>query len=287
MSGSGAELHATVSATTRLFALLGDPVDHSLSPLIQNAAFRAAGVDGVYTALRCGPDDLQGLILGLSRAGGGGNITLPHKERAATLVDAPNAAVRRTGACNTFWLEGDRVVGDNTDVDGFSRGLSNFLGRPPEGFRVLLLGAGGAARAALVGLLDDGVAEVRLLNRSVERARAVSRRIGGERVRVLSGPDEAWDEEFDLVVNATRLGLHADDPLPYDLERLGRVGAVMDLVYGPDDTPFVRRARAEGVPATDGREMLVQQGAAAFARWWDRAAPVDEMRRRIEAVVVG
>lgn len=277
-----------LSAATRVFALLGDPVAHSFSPRIQNAAFRTAGVDGVYTALRCGAaDDLQGLLRGLSRAGGGGNVTLPHKERAATLLDRPHAAVRRTGACNTFWLEGDEVVGDNTDVEGFRRALVRFIGGPPEGFRVLLLGAGGAARAALVALLDDGVGEVRLLNRSVERARAVSRRIGGEQVRVLAAVEEAWDEHFDLVVNATRLGLHVDDPLPFDLERLAGVGAVMDLVYGAGRTPFVRAAVAAGIAATDGREMLVQQGAAAFSRWWGREAPVDEMRRQIEAVVMG
>lgn len=285
MSLSGTELNAAVSAGTRVFALLGDPVEHSLSPLIQNAAFRAAGVDGVYTALRCGSEELHGLIRGLSRAGGGGNITLPHKERAATLVDVPNAAVRRTGACNTFWCDDGRVVGDNTDVEGFSRALEHFLQGPPEGFRVLLLGAGGAARAALVALLDDGVGEVRLLNRSVERARAISRRIGGERVRVLAGPEEAWDGAFDLVVNATRLGLDPADPIPFDLERLGRVGAVMDLVYGARDTAFVQAARGQGIPATDGREMLVQQGAAAFGHWWAADAPVAEMRRRIGAVV--
>jgi shikimate dehydrogenase len=285
LSGPQPALNAAVAAGTRVFALLGDPVEHSLSPLIQNAAFQAASVDGVYAALGCGVEELPGLIRGLSRAGGGGNITLPHKERAATLVDFPNAAVRRTGACNTFWLADGKVMGDNTDVEGFSRALTHFLGGPPEGCRVLLLGAGGAARAALVALLDDGVGEVRLLNRSVERARAVSRRIGGERVRVLAGPEEAWDSTFDLVVNATRLGLGRTDPLPFDLARLAGVGGVMDLVYGPRDTPFVEAAREAGIPATDGREMLVQQGAAAFERWWNVEAPVAEMRRRLEAAV--
>jgi shikimate dehydrogenase len=136
-----------------------------------------------------------------------------------------------------------------------------------------------------VALLDDGIEEVRILNRSVERARAVSRRIGGERVRVLATPGEAEDDAFDLVVNATRLGLDPGDPLPFDLTRLARVGAVMDLVYGATDTAFVAAAPAAGIPATDGREMLVQQGAAAFERWWNVEAPVAEMRRRLEAAV--
>ena len=268
-----------ISAASRVFALLGDPVHHSLSPEIQNAAMAAAGVDGVYVALPTSEENLAGLMRGLARGGGGGNVTLPHKEKAARFLDRPNSTVRRTGACNTFWAEDDgTVVGDNTDVEGCRRAVALFLRGSPAGARVLMLGAGGAARAALVALLDDGVDEVRILNRSVERARAVSRRIGGERVRVVPSVADVAGEEFDLVVNATRLGLDADDPLPLDLDVPGRVGAVFDLVYGEDGTPFVRAAQARGIRATDGIEMLIQQGAAAFERWWGREAPLDAMR---------
>lgn len=268
-----------ITSATRVFALLGDPVAHSRSPDIQNAAIEAAGVDGVYVAMQAREDQLAGLIQGIARSGGGGNVTLPHKERAASLLDRPNSTVRRTGACNTFWAEEDgTVVGDNTDVEGFRRALAEFLAKGAEGARVLMLGAGGAARAALVGLLEDGVDEVRILNRSVERARAVSRRIGGERVRVVASPDDLAGEDFDLVVNATRLGLSADDPLPLDLESVGQVGGVFDMVYGDDGTPFVAAARARGIPATDGHEMLIHQGAVAFERWWGVPAPLQAMR---------
>jgi shikimate dehydrogenase len=276
-----------ITSKTRVLALLGDPVDHSLSPVIQNAAFRAADVDGVYVALSCSQEDLPYVMRGISRAAGGGNVTLPHKERAAAVVDHPSEAVRRTGACNSFWAEDGKLHGDNTDVEGFIRALRAFLGRSPEGDRVLLLGAGGAARAVLVGLLDDGVREVLILNRSVERARAVARRIGGERVRVADGPITAEGGDFDLVVNATRLGLDPDDPLPFELDHLSRVGAVMDLLYGPEKTPFVRAAEAYGVRATDGGEMLVRQGGVAFERWWGREAPLDAMRAALEAHRVG
>ena len=268
-----------ISAKSRVFALLGDPVDHSFSPQIQNAAMEAARVDGVYVAVPTVEEDLAGLMRGLARGGGGGNVTLPHKEKAASFLDRPNSTVRRTGACNTFWAEKDgTVVGDNTDVEGCRRAVGRFLPGGPKGARVLMLGAGGAARAALVALLDDGVDEVRILNRSIERARAVSRRIGGERVRVVHAVSEVAGEEFDLVVNATRLGLGEDDPLPFDLELPGRVGAVFDLVYGEDGTAFVRAAQARGIRATDGIEMLIQQGAAAFERWWGREAPLEAMR---------
>ena len=271
------------TSRTRVLALLGNPVEHSLSPVIQNVAFRESGVDGVYVALRCEAVDLIGFLHGLGRAGGGGNITLPHKEKAASVVDERSEAVRRTGACNTFWGEDGKIHGDNTDVEGFRRALRHFLERPPEGFRVLLLGAGGAARAALVGLLDEGVGDVLVLNRSVERARAVSRRIGGKRVRVAEGTVDVDDGDFDLVINSTSLGILQYDPLPFELGRLSRVGAVMDMVYGSRRTPFVRAAERLGIRAVDGGEMLVQQGAVAFECWWGRPGPVDAMRRALEA----
>jgi shikimate dehydrogenase len=273
----------TVSASTRVLTLLGDPVAHSLSPILQNVAFAEADVDGVYVAVRCAADDLMGFMHGLSRAGGGGNVTLPHKEKAAAIVDVAEPAVRRTGACNTFWGdERGKVHGDNTDVEGFQRALRAFLEGSPAGIRVLLLGAGGAARAALMGLLEEGADEVVIFNRSTERARAVARRIGGQKARVAPLIDEVRDQSFDLVVNATRVGLEPGDPSPFDFEIPRRVGAAMDLVYGSGTTPFVKAAESLGVRATDGGEMLVQQGAASFERWWDREAPLDAMRAAME-----
>lgn len=274
----------SITAETRVLTLLGDPVAHSASPEIQNAAFREAGVDGVYVAVRCAADDLSGFMHGLARAGGGGNITLPHKEKAAALVDVPSEAVRRTGACNTFWGVEGRVHGDNTDVDGFRRALRLFLDGPAQGIRVLLLGAGGAARAALLGLLEEGASEVLLFNRTSERARAVARRIGGQRARVVPLVSGLEGERFDLVVNATRLGLDPHDVSPLDFARLGRAGAAMDLVYAREKTPFQRAADRHGVRSTDGMEMLVQQGAVSFERWWGRPAPIDVMRSAIRKV---
>lgn len=270
-----------VTSSTRLIALLGDPVDHSLSPAIQNAAFRDAEVDGVYVALRCAAEDLQSFIRTLAKAGGGGNVTLPHKERAASVLDVPSETVRRTGACNTFWGGPDgRVHGDNTDVDGLRRAVRAFLG-DPKGMRVLLLGAGGAARAALMGLLEEGVDEVLLFNRSAERARAVARRIGGQRARVAAFAEELRWQSFDLVINATRLGLAPSDPSPVDFKLLRRAGAAMDLIYGKGPTGFLRAAEEFGVRTTDGAEMLLQQGAASFERWWGEPADVERMREAL------
>ena len=255
---------------------------HSCSPAIQNAALRALGLDGIYVALRSNAEDMVGFLRGLARSGGGGNITLPHKEKAATVVDVPSSAVRRTGACNTFWLEDGKIHGDNTDVEGLGRALDDFLDGGVAGHKVLVLGAGGAARASLVALMDKGVEEIQLLNRTRDRARAVARRIGGERVRVLDDLRHAEGESYDLVVNTTSLGLHPSDPLPLELGILGRAGAVVDLVYGPEATPFVKRARQLGIRAEDGREMLIHQGAVSFERWWETEPSLEVMRSALE-----
>jgi shikimate dehydrogenase len=278
------------TAATRVFALLGDPVGHSLSPRIHNAAIAALGLDAVFVALRCGAAELPGLLRGIAAAGGGGSVTVPHKGDAARVVDHATRAVERTGACNTFWLEDGRIRGDNTDVDGFAAAVGELIGAP-TGARVLLLGAGGAARAALYALLRDGAEQVVVRNRDPARGAALCRALepAGRRARALAAAPAAGPagavagarERFDLVVNATTLGLRADDPLPWEPHAEALPGAVLDLVYREGDTPWVRRARELGVPALDGKAMLVAQAAEAFERWWDRPAPLEAMRTAV------
>jgi shikimate dehydrogenase len=271
---------ATPTASTRLLALLGDPVHHSLSPVFQNAAIRAAGLDGVFLALRCDAASLPTLLLAIARAGGAGNVTVPHKERAAAAVERRTPAVERTGACNAYWAEDGVVWGDNTDVQGATCAMAALLGAPPRGARVLLLGAGGAARAALCALVDAGAAEVLVLNRSIEPARRLAERFAGHDTRIAVAADRAGlrRDRFDLAINATSLGLRDDDPLPLRLEETGGFPAALDVVYRPRETQWVRALRAEGVAAADGLEMLLSQGAAAFERWWPQPAPLDVMR---------
>ena len=208
-------------------------------------------------------------------------MTVPHKAEAAKLVDDPSEAVVKTGACNTFWLEGGRIRGENTDVTGFRGAVRSLLGRGAEGMRVLLRGAGGAARGALFALIQDGVDEVVLWNRTPERAERIAEGLGAGVARVARSATELGGAPFDLVVNATSLGLGVRDPLPVDPERLRDPGALLDLVYQPAETELVRRARELGIPAADGGEMLVLQGAAAFELWWDRAAPLAVMREAL------
>jgi len=270
-----------LTARTRLIALLGDPVTHSLSPVVQNAAIRAARLDGVYVALRCSGDEVGLLLRALAHAGGAGNVTLPHKEAAALAVDRRTEAVEATGACNCFWLEGGEVWGDNTDVEGVGAAIRSLLGRSITGARVLVAGAGGGARAVVHSLVRHGAEEVVVVNRTHERARDLARRFGTARtpVRVVGSAGEVDGGSFDLAVNATSLGLREDDPLPLDPETLPRIDAALDLVYARGgETRWVRAMRRREIPATDGSEMLLLQGAAAFRRWWGVNAPLEVMR---------
>ncbi|HEX8209503.1 MAG TPA: shikimate dehydrogenase [Longimicrobium sp.] len=269
------------SASTRLFALLGDPVSHSLSPAFQNAALRAAGLDGVYVALRCSPSEVEGLIRGIARAGGGGNVTVPHKAIAAAAVDRRTATVERTGACNAFWLEDGEVWGDNTDVAGARAAISAVAGEnAPES--VLVVGAGGAARAVLCAL-EGSARHVTLLNRGPDRAHELAARFASEslRIEVLSLDADLSDRTFDLAINSTSLGLRPADPLPPTGG--AHFAAALDVVYSPSGTSWVHHVRAHGIPAADGKEMLLQQGAAAFRRWWRAEPPVDAMRAALGA----
>lgn len=271
------------------FALVGDPVSHSVSPAIHRAGFEALGVEASYEAVAVPTgSEVETVLRKLARSGGG-NVTIPHKEAAAVAVDRPTAAVRATGACNCFWgTEGGGLAGDNTDVEGFVGAVVALL--PSRGLSeldVLLLGAGGAARAVLHACLTEGAREVDVLNRTRSRARRMAREVAGEDagsdrprrggVRVLEGRDEL-ERSYDLVVNATSLGLEPVHPLPLPLDDL-EVAAACDLVYRAEGTEWVRHARGLGIPARDGLEMLVRQAAASEERWFGETPPLEVLRK--------
>jgi shikimate dehydrogenase len=262
-----------IDGSTRVFAILGDPVAHSLSPAMQNAAFRVLGLKAVYVPIRCAAEDVPGLMRALCRAGGGGNVTVPHKEVAAKAMDRREPAVDRVGACNTFWGEDGACVGDNTDVAGLLAALDD-LDAPPGGW--LVLGTGGGARAA-VGAARARGAAVSVASRSADRRRRFEEWTASQGVRVTDAPGCA------VVINTTPLGLAASDPLPLARAPAGAAVA-LDMVYGGGDTPWVRAMRAAGLRAADGRAMLVAQGAAALERWFPgERAPVEVMRAAVDA----
>ncbi len=263
----------------RIFAVLGDPVAHSLSPTIHNAAFRAAGRRARYEARQvdaagCGP-----ALRALALEGGGGNVTLPHKERALAFLDRSTPAVRATGACNTFWARDGEVWGDNTDVEGF-RGLwDEAVSGAHEDVDVLVLGAGGAARAAAFALLSaPGVRRIAIWNRTAQRAEGLVRDFADDRLR----PVGDWRAPAaQVVVNATSVGIDGVSA-PIRLRELRRAPLrLLDLVYGERATPLARQAAAMGVRSRDGKEMLVRQAEASYARWFDEPPPEGVMRRAL------
>jgi shikimate dehydrogenase len=262
-----------IDGSTRVFAVLGDPVAHSLSPAMHNAAFRVLGLRAVYVALRARAEDVPSLIRSLSHAGGGGNVTVPHKELAARTVDRPQAVVERLGACNAFWGDDGGTVGDNTDVPGLLAALDD-LEAPPGGW--LILGTGGGARAVVGAACERGVA-LAVLSRSADRRRRFEQWSAG------LGTRAADRETCTVVINTTPLGLHRSDPLPLDAPPSG-ARVALDLVYAPGETPWTHAMRAAGLRAADGRSMLVAQGAAALERWFPGVrAPVEVMRAAVNA----
>ncbi len=270
----------------RLYALLGWPVEHSLSPAIHDAAFRELGIEAEYVRLPVREEELDGVLPAVARAGGG-NVTVPHKESAARIVGRPSEDVRRTGACNCFWTEGDEVAGDNTDVGGFRGAVEAWSRARLRGGRVLLLGAGGAARAVVAACRDGATESVDIWNRTTERARDLVRSAegpappGGTALSVLESRGDA-EGPYDLVVNATSLGLEPDDPLPLELGDV-QARAAFDLVYGRNGTPWTRHADALEIPARDGLEMLVRQAGLSLRRWLDVEPPIRAMRRAARA----
>jgi len=266
-----------IGANTRLLAVLGDPVSHSLSPVMHNAAIHALGLDAVYVGLRTPVSSLPAVLTALSTWGAAGNVTVPLKEAVEGLLARKTDLCARAGACNTFWTEHGVLIGDNTDVAGIRAAL-RALGIDGAGGRWLVLGTGGAARAVLVAAAD-AKAELCVRSRDPARARQFADwgAARGVAVQVVHGP-----LDVDVVINATPLGLKESDPMPIEPHDLTDVQAALDLVYAPGETRWARSMRAAGVAAADGREMLVQQGVAAFARFFPgRGAPVEVMRAAV------
>ena len=266
-----------ISASTRLLTVIGDPVAHSLSPAMHNAAFRALGIDAVYVALRVPAASLPAVLAMQAAIGGAGNVTVPHKEAVEGSVARKSDVCARVGACNTFWTENGALVGDNTDVAGVGAALDQ-IGANQRGERWLLVGTGGSARATAVCAADRGVT-LFVRSRDGARAKAFAAWAGGigAAASVANGPTE-----IDVVINATPLGLGGHDPLPVDVNHIPGAQRALDLVYAPGETRWVHVLRERGIAAADGREMLVQQGAAAFERFFPGTdAPTEVMRAAV------
>lgn len=263
-------------------AVIGSPINQSLSPMMHNYWFQATGLTGCYHALEVAPDDLESALENF-RAGGyaGFNITVPHKTAIVPLLDRITPMARQMGAVNTVKIAADgATTGINTDGIGFLKHLQNQVPGWPKDRPALLLGAGGAARAAALALLNDGVPLIMICNRTRSKAEDIAAEIGRGRMTVLD-----WDERADavagagLVVNTTVLGMQGQTPLELDLSAAQRDVVVYDIVYKPLETPLLKNAASLGLRGVDGLGMLVYQGAAAFKIWFEQDVGYDDTLR--------
>jgi shikimate dehydrogenase len=289
-----------IDGGTRLVGIIGWPVEHSLSPCMHNAAFRALGLNYAYVPLPVAPDRFENAIRGLASLGfTGANVTVPYKSAVLPCLKELSPIARAIGAVNTLLVNPDgTILGDNTDAYGFVTHLLEvgWPGGSLSGRRALVIGAGGAARAITYGLLEGGAA-VAVANRSFDKAIELCHTLGSaltfadppaeDRLTAHRFPEElaALAPGADLIVNATRLGLHpGDDPLPWEPGvPFHPRQLVYDLVYSPAGmTPFLSLAALSGAQVLGGLGMLVHQGARAFELWTGLRAPVKVMREALE-----
>ena len=266
--------------------IFGYPISHSISPPMHQAAFDHAGITAVYEAWETVPEALDAAVAAL-RADDtlGANVTVPHKQAVMASLDEVDDLARRIGAVNTIVHDSGRLRGTNTDARGFIDSLREYGGIEPAGADAVLVGAGGAARAAAHALAESGIGSLAIANRTLERAEALAAEISTLDVgaRAVSLADAAFASACgaaDLIVNSTSVGmLHGPaegaSPVPDGAIRAGCV--VYDMVYNPPDTPLLRAAVGGGARAVGGLPMLVYQGAAAWEMWTGRDAPVGVM----------
>jgi shikimate dehydrogenase len=262
--------------------VIGWPVEHSRSPLIHSYWIRQLGLTAEYRREAVPPERFSAFVSGLADRGYvGANVTVPHKEAALVVAD-PDERATAVGAVNTLWFEDGSLRATNTDVEGFINNLDASVPAWDRGLETAaVLGAGGAARAIVAGLLERGVERINVFNRNFERATALQTQFGGQ-VHPLR-----WEEkngllaDTGLLVNATSLGMSAQPPLDISLSRLPLSAVVADIVYAPIETPLLKAAKEHGLRTVDGLGMLLHQAVGGFERWFGVRPQVTEALRTL------
>ncbi len=261
-----------ISGATRVLGVFGDPVEHSLSPRMHAEFARSTGADTVYVPFRVSPENLRTALRALPALSVlGVNLTVPHKEAATDFLDELAPAARAIGAVNTVIDRQGRLVGDNTDAEGFLADLrAQFPDRSWQGKPALVLGAGGACRAVIHALVETPIPEIAIANRSPDKAERLVEELCPDRGKpiALDSPElGAWIQQAGLIVNTTSLGLKGETVPGCDLSRARVDAGVYDLIYSPAETPLLQEARSLGLAASNGLGMLVRQGAASYRLW--------------------
>jgi len=284
-------LEMSISSTTRTYAIFGHPVEHSLSPVMHNAAFRKLNIDGVYVAFDVAPENIGMAINGIRSLGiSGVNVTITHKESVMNYLDEISDDARLVGAVNTISNERGKLIGYNTDVNGLLRAIKDVLNFTPDGKKIFLIGAGGAARAVIAGLGRSGASEIVIVNRTLLKAEHLANEFSSHfskvNIKAVMLEDEKevkrHIQECDILINASSTGMKEKNLLNLPLYLLCRDAVVYDLVYDPKDTQLVKDARDIGIPASSGLSMLLFQGAEAFEIWNRVSAPLKTMKKILD-----
>ncbi|WP_342552153.1 shikimate dehydrogenase [Paenibacillus sp. FSL R7-0652] len=270
-----------------LLGVMGDPIAHSKSPAMHNAALKAAGVHGMYMPLHVHPDQLEAAVRGITALGYRGvNVTIPHKEQVMQYLDVIDESARLIGAVNTIVNENGTLTGYNTDGIGYVRSLKEEAVPQIEGKRIAVLGAGGAARGVIYALALEKPGQISILNRTADRAVSLAADLQSYDLGNISGGGmqdaQAVLAAADIVINTTAAGMHPNmDEVPVDPAWIREGAAVSDLIYNPLETRLLRESRLRGCTVHGGLGMFVYQGAVAFEHWLGISAPVDTMRRAV------
>lgn len=275
-----------INGETKLFGLIGQPVNHSLSPLIQNTLSHVMGINNVYVCFDISPRDLELKVKSLINLGVKGfNVTMPHKENVIQYLDSLSESARYVNAVNTVLVKDNHVKGFNTDCDGFIRSLKESSGKGVKGDKVLMLGAGGAAKAIAVGLLRDGCDKLYIHNRTAKRAYDLKESLNDfcEKIVVIDDVEGVFNET-DVIVNTTSVGMHGDlvnkSPLP-DRIMFNSNQRVVDIIYSPKETLLLKEAKKRGAYVLNGFPMLFWQAVIAFEIWNDVTVEKNELEKII------
>ncbi|MCY8070750.1 shikimate dehydrogenase [Bacillus inaquosorum] len=271
----------------KLYGVIGNPIGHSMSPDIHNASLKDLGLDGHYHAFKVEEDDLEDAVKGIRALGIQGiNVTVPHKVSVMDYLDHIDESAKVIGAVNTVRREGDKLVGYNTDGEGFVKSLMKVLDKPISELSFLMIGAGGAARAIFTTIARDIPKKFDICNRTLEKAKQLTESTPSFHNKEVLSIKEAEErlEQYDVIIHTTSVGMYPNvDDVPLSLQRAASNAVVCDIVYNPIQTALLKQANQKGLKTLDGVGMFVEQAALSFQLWTGREPDIEKMR----SIVIG